>query len=231
MDGRHAERSVRDELFLIAHEEIPGFRHRFTPRVHTSILSAGLAGAVLVDLLLADQIRIAERQVNFHHGRRHGGDPIGACVLRHLAAVQDWLPLHSVVADTACGLYERTVTQLIDDNVLTANTRRFGRVQYRTNDAAHAARALAHPRTRIRNARHGPAIPDPGTDALCALVRILKLQDALHLEFTTDEVTRRIETIWHWFTATNPDPRLTALPDIASAVDAVVGDLAAAAHR
>lgn len=232
MEGRHAARSVRVELFLIAHDDVAGFRHKYRPRISTAILGAGLAGALLVDLLLADQVRIAQGQVNFHHSRRHGNDPIAEDVIRQLAAAYDWLPLRAVVAGLAQGLYERTVIHLIDENILTATAPRFGRTQYWPTDPAHAAHVQAHPRMRIRAALGGPLEPDPATDALCALIRVLHLEASLHLEFTNDHVSRRIETLGHRLTQTAAhEPRLGAIPDIVAAVDAAAGDLAVAVYR
>jgi len=232
MAGRHTPRSVRAELFLIAHDEVPGFRPRYRPRISTTILGAGLAGALVVDLLLADQVRIAQGQVNFHHARRHGNDPIAEELARQLAAAHDWLPLREVIAGLAHGLYERTVIHLIDQNVITATAPRFGRTRYRPTDPAHAARALAHPRMRIRDARQGPPVLDPATDALGALIGALHLEDSLYLEFTTLEVSRRIEILGHWLSrAAAEDQQLAAIPDVVAAVETVAGDLAVAVYR
>ena len=149
-----------------------------------------------------------------------------------MAGAYDWLPLRAVVAGLAQGLYERTVIHLIDQNILTATAPRFGRTQYWPTDPGHAAHAQAHPRMRIRAAVSGPPEPDPATDALCALIRVLRLEDSLHLEFTNDQVTRRIGTLGHWLTQTaTHEPRLAAIPDIMAAVDAVAGDLAVAVYR
>jgi hypothetical protein len=186
----------------------------------------------MVDLLLADQVRIAQGQVNFHHARRYGNDPIVEDLVRHLAAAGDWLPLREVVAGLALGLYERTVIHLIDQDVLTGTEPRLGRTRYRPTDPAHAARALAHPRMRIRAAREGPPVLDPATDALCALIRVLRLEDSLYLEFPGPEVSRRIEMLGHWLLrAAMEDRGLAAIPDVVAAVDAVAGDLAVAVYR
>jgi hypothetical protein len=229
MAGRHAaRRCVRDEVFLLGHDEDYGYR----PRVPPASLAVGLAGAVFVDLLLAGDVQAANGHVA---GRsryvRHDLDPICARVVADLAMTGAWISLREAVTGTATDLYERTLIQLITTDVITAKARRFGRVKYRPADENDVAHARHYPRHRAQALDRATAEPDPATDALCALIRALRIEATLYLELPADDLRTRLDTITAQYATNHPDPHLTAIPDLITAVETALGDVAVAVYR
>lgn len=226
--------TVRDGLFLIAHDDLPGLWRRYHPRISPSVLGAGLAGAALVDLVLADQVCVKDQRVAVYADRvllPDGQDPIAEEIIDRLAS-GGWHGLRDVIAALRPGLYDRTAAQLIERKVLYAHARRAGRVKFWPANDTHASGARHEPRRRVRTITKGWPVPDFGTDALCLLIGALHIEDALYLELATDDVTRRIESIGHWLgDEAEFDHRLAAIPAITAAVDAVMGDLAVAVYR
>jgi hypothetical protein len=125
MAGQHAaRRCLRDELFLLAHDE----HDRWRPRVSTRSLAVGLAGAALVDLLLTGNLRADSGHVTARSRYvRHGLDPICARIVADLAMTSAWIPVREAVIGTAADLYEYTLIHLITTDLITAQGRRLGR--------------------------------------------------------------------------------------------------------
>jgi hypothetical protein len=232
MAGRHAaRRCVRDELFLLAHDD----DHRWRPRIPPASLAVGLAGAVLVDLLLTGDVHteggcVAARS----RYARHDLDPIAARVVADLAMTGGWIPLREAVTGTAADLYERTLIRLIRTNVITTKTRRFGRaVRYRPANENDVINARHYPRHRAQTLDRATTRPDPATDALCALIRALGIEATLYLELEVpaDDLRVRLDTITVQYAANHPDDRLAVVPDLIAAVESVLGDVAVSVYR
>ena len=141
------------------------------------------------------------------------------------------LPLREVIAGTAPSLYARSLIHLINTNVVTARTRRFGRVRYQPTDPTDVVNARHYPRARVKSLDTRPTPPDPATDAMCGLIRALWIEDTLNLELPADDLRARLDTITAHFTTTNPAPDLAAIPAVTTSVDAAIGDLAVSVYR
>ena len=227
MAGRHAaRRCLRDELFLLAHDE----DYRWRPRVPPASLAVGLAGATLIDLVLAGDLR-AERGHVAAHSRyvRHDLDPVSARVVADLAVTGAWLPLREAITGTAVELYERTLIQLITTDIITARARRFGRVRYSPTDLDDVVNARHYPRYRVQTLDCGTDRLDPATDALCGLIRALRIEATLYLELPADDLRVRLDTITAHYAANYP--HVAGVPDLITAVETALGEVAVAVYR
>jgi hypothetical protein len=233
---------LRAELFLLAHNDDTG-----EPRVNEQSLAVGLAGAVLLELWLAQRVEIGwavnslARQWQRHPGHLTltnddpVGDPLSDAALatirhtHHLAHSQSqlkaWLR-HFAAAD----LYQRVRANMVAVGVLRhASRRRYGLVKTDTYLAVHdawAVRARAHIGSVTNGYEHpqrpGREEPDEQCVALCGLVDVLELAPFLYHPAISD--TRLRHLLRHIVHQHNPTIR-----DVIAAVDAGRGDLAVAA--
>lgn len=219
--GRHAaRRCLRDELFVLAHDE----DYRWRPRIRPASLAVGLAGAMLVDLLLFGDLHANSGHVAARSRYvRHDLDPIAAQVVAGLAMTRAWIPLREAITGTAANLYERTLIQLVKTNVVATKARRFGRgVRCWPADGNDVVNARHFPRHRAPTLDRSTTTADPATDALCALIRALRIEATLYLELelAADDLRVRLDTITSHYAANHPEPRLAAIPGLITAVEA-----------
>ncbi|MEU7609396.1 GPP34 family phosphoprotein [Micromonospora sp. NPDC049204] len=216
---------LRDELFLLGHDDDTGHLH-----VHRQALALGLAGAVLIDLYLAgrvildpnDDTRPVSHLRIYPHIDRPVGDLIAdaaTATIRHThPLMRGWLRGFS--AD----LYDRTRAGLVAGGILRHHTRRRlgGLIRadtYLPTDSKWAVIA----RSRLRYLASGREQPDNHTAALAGLVAGLGLTHHLYLDDDTTVLAARLKAI----AAQHYQP----VRHITAAVDAAVGDLATAAYR
>ncbi|GGK21937.1 hypothetical protein GCM10010124_13050 [Pilimelia terevasa] len=222
-DPEAAPRPVREELFLLAHDEHRGFR----PRVHRPALALGLAAAWIVDLLRAGRLAADASRVSLSDPR--GLPPVrDAETAGALAAIRGhgWsLPHPAALRVLAPGLYEAVRDAAVAAGHLTRADRRWRRPAYRLDHPRLAVRA----RSRARTAATG-GDADPAAQALCALVGALGIQDTLYFHLPAAEVRAAVDAATRRLAAAD-EPAVAALAHVAAAARRAVGDLATAVYR
>jgi hypothetical protein len=158
---RRPDLRLHEQYFLLAHDDYSGRAH-----IHADVLGAGLAGALLADLVIAGCLEVGGEHIRV---RDTGATPdgVGQEVVTAIAArarpVQWW------VECLAASMYPRTGEQLVRHAVVTrvpAGLFRTG-VRYLAVDALVAAGPRVRLRHEAESARLAP--PDPAVAALAAL--------------------------------------------------------------
>ncbi|MBN1173823.1 MAG: GPP34 family phosphoprotein [Micromonosporaceae bacterium] len=216
---------VHQRLFLLAHDEYHGFR----PRIHPPTLNAGLAGALLIDLVLAERIHIEHGHMIITDLYDHSlvGEPIADQTLttiraRIQASAAD--PLRDQIRALGQGLYERVQGGLVAASVLTT-TRRWGITRHRPVEQRTLIQAQSILSAGLRNTQ--PA--NLAVDALAGLVGVLGLHDAVYLGAPGEVqplIDQAMVRVRHQATGC-----CQAVPAIITAVDAAAGDLTTAVYR
>lgn len=217
--------SVRERLFLIAHDEDKNFR----PRLHLPALGIGLAGAAVIDLLIANRLHITAGTADLTDYFDHSptGNPVTDHVLRTVRTMTPRPPLSALLTLLGPDLYERTLGQLVAAGVLLRTSRRI-RATYRPADIATMVRIRAKVRYRLNGDQDNNVV----TDALCALVSALQLHDCLLFFLSTSEIEALIQPVIRRIPELAADGTpITAIPRVAAAVRHAVGDLATAVFR
>jgi hypothetical protein len=231
---------IRDQLFVLAHDEHRGFE----PRLHLPALGIGLAGAVLIDLLIAGRITVKGGQVTGDRFERTGtGDVINDAVLTHIRQTpRATCPLTALLRDVSSDVYDRTLGVFVASGVLTTERRRF-----RSRYVLQRPWLPTRVRSKVRYRAEGTSGPEQDADALCALAWALRLQEGIFFESrgATEaalyQVTVDIPVFArHRRQADRPHPDgsrrfsdqpmpFAAVPVIAHAVRDQIGDMATAA--
>jgi hypothetical protein len=166
--------SVRDELFLLAHDA------RGKPLTSELRLSAGLAGATLIDLLVTGRIAVIDGRLDVVDPTGTG-DPETDSTLEVIAANTAPAGPRAWVSWISHGAYDRIADALEARGLVERSTvRRLGVVPVQ-RCAPAAEDDLVRVRSRVRFAIHSPELPDPSTAALCGLARALRLERYLLL--------------------------------------------------
>ncbi|MEU6072520.1 GPP34 family phosphoprotein [Micromonospora sp. NPDC047074] len=218
------ELPLRDELYLLAHNDDTG-----QPHIHRQALALGLAGAVLIDLVLTgrtalngDTSGVGVQRVRLNIDRPVG-DLIADTALTSLRHTHPAPPLRNWIRGFADHLYERTRAGLHAAGILRHTSRRRlgGLIRADTYLPTHN-RWPVIARARLRFLADGREQPDNHTAALAGLVVALHLTHHLYLSDTAT-VTAQLRAI--------ADQHHRPVRDITAAVDAAVGDLATATYR
>ncbi|MEU7905258.1 GPP34 family phosphoprotein [Actinoplanes sp. NPDC049118] len=225
MTTRHRDDlpSLREQLFVLAHDETRSLK----PHLHVPAIGVGLAGAAVIDLLIAKRIHIAQGSPYLHRSYEQGpaGDPVTHQVLAMIGNLRHTPGLHLLLRELGPDLYDQTLTALIAKDVITRD-RRWGRTRYELTRITPAARV----RQKVRYRIEGRQRPDPHVDALCALTWALNLQHCLVMDLSEadiDELLRgvmhRIPELVRW---NDPDAPAAAIPEVADAARTAVGAMA-----
>ncbi|MEU8263079.1 GPP34 family phosphoprotein [Micromonospora sp. NPDC048999] len=218
---------LRDELFLLGHDDDTGH-----PHIHRQALALGLAGAVLIDLYLAGRIVLDPtgdtQPVGDRWLRPHSGQPVGDLIAdTALAAIrhgQAAPPVKTFLRWFAEDLYERTRAGLVAAGILRHTTRRrLGGLARTDTYLATDSKWVVVARARLRYLAAGREQPDNHTAALAGLVATLGLAEHLYLGDDTTTLTTRLNEI--------AGQHHRSVRDITATVDATVGDLATATYR
>lgn len=218
--------SAYQRLFLLAHDQYHGFR----PRLHPPVLNAGLAGALLIDLILADRICERRSQLVITDLYDHSlvGDPIADQALatlrtRTLARSAD--PIRDQILLLSRGLYGRVQGGLVAAGILTT-TRRWGIPRHQPVEE----RILIRTQGIVVSGLRGAAAPaNLAVDALAGLVGVLGLRDCLYLGAPA-EVDPLLDQAVARIRQQDADP-CQAITAVIQAVDAAAGDLTTAVYR
>ncbi|MEU5943100.1 GPP34 family phosphoprotein [Micromonospora sp. NPDC047548] len=215
---------LRDELFLLGHNDDTG-----QPHVHRQALAFGMAGAVLIDLVLAGRIALDDdgrpggQQRLWLHLDRPVGDLIADTAIASVRYANPAPALRGWLAWFADDLYERTRAGLHAGGILHRTSRRRlgGLARTEVYLTTHSKWAVVA-RSRLRYLAAGREPPDNHTAALAGLVAVLGLATHLYLDDTA-AVTGQLRAI--------AEQHHRPVREITAAVDAAVGDLATAAYR
>ncbi len=209
---------MHQELYLLGHEEDG------RPLIHLPALRLGLAGAVLLDLVVTGRLHVAAGHLVVYD-RTPLGDSVIDTVLRALLAdrarrdrdLRTWLRCLAADAD------ERSRGGLVAAGILTRTSRRRLGVLPRTRyePTAHGPAVVA--RSGPRYAVYGHQPPDAQCAALCGLLAVLRLHDTLYLDLPPGELLERL----HAIALRQPRP----MREITAAVEALIGELAVAVYR
>jgi hypothetical protein len=196
---------LHQELFLFAHDDDGN------PYIHQPSLSAGLAGAVLLDLVLADNLAISDGKVAVR-GRHPLGDPVADGLLAAIAETHDRRHLSSWIRAIAGDIYHRSSGGLLAAGLLSRMTSRrsFGRRQ-----------DLLRPTDRY--AVYGRTYPDLQCAALCGLVAAVRVERCLHFNLPASEIVTTLRRI--------AEQNCPQAIDVLAAVDATIGQLAVQVYR
>jgi len=199
--------SVRDELFLLAHDD-DGRLIGPEPGI-----SAGLAGAMLIDLLLTGRIAVVGGRLAVVDSAATGDAEADATLVAIAENTEPTGP-RAWVSWISAGAYDRTGAVLEATGVVQRTTaRRLGLLQV-TRCVPVNTDDLVRVRSRLRYGVHTPGTPDFATAAVCGLVRALRLHAALLLSMPTSELLDALDRM------ASGSP--TTIRQIISAVEAVV---------
>ena len=178
--------SLRTDVFLLAHDD--------AGRLVGSEagIGAGLAGATLIELLLANRVAVADGRLDVIDSALTGDEESDA-TLEAIAANTAPCGPRAWVSWISHGAYERTATALERAGAIRrTTTRRFGLLTVSRCIASNPD-DMVRLRSRLRYALHSPDLPDAETAALCGLVRVLRLESALLLSMPTAELLLGLE--------------------------------------
>jgi Golgi phosphoprotein 3 (GPP34) len=199
--------SLRDDVFLLAHDDDGRLL------VAEPVISAGLAAAILIDLLLAGRIAVVTGRLDVVDSAITG-DPEADATLEAIAVDTGPTGPRAWVSWLSAGSYERTGVLLDAAGVVRrATSRRLGLVpttRYPPADIEDLVRL----RARLRYGVHSAQPLDQATAALCGLVRVLRLDSSLLLSMPS---TQLLEAL-----AAKAASCATTIRQVIAAVDAVV---------
>lgn len=231
------------ELYLLAHDDDTG-----ALLTNQQSLAIGLAGALLLELSLAERVAIGWVYNDFGREwrpepgrltvRRPGPaaslllDAALAAVERTVRAQRDGDQLRTWLRSfAATDLYERVRAAMLAAGLLQRNQRRrlgglLKTETYLPVHSGYAVRARAHIRDAVtfhtQRGRYRLPAPEDECVALCGLIAVLELADFLYDGMPTRELTE-----WLRYVVTeHKNPTITA---VVQAVDAGRGDLAVSA--
>ncbi|GGK36388.1 hypothetical protein GCM10010124_31290 [Pilimelia terevasa] len=220
--------TVRDEVFLFAHDEDRRFKLLVNPRS----LAVALAGATLADLLIAGVATVDHTRVFVRSFAQPPTDRLLAEAMGRLRVHGGTLSLPTALGLIAPGLYERTQAYLVVAGRLRPVHRRLLGPRHTLADGGLNVRV----RARARDAVDGQDIvkglaPDPVTDGLCVLVHALGLHDRMFFfNQAVPEVRAAVADAIDRLPTRYAGGPLAGLPIIGTVTKAAIGDAATAVY-
>jgi hypothetical protein len=198
--------SLRDEVFLLAHDD----GRLILPE---PVISSGLAGAILIDLLLGERVAVVNGRLMVIDSATTN-DAQCDDTLEAIAANDAPTGPRAWVAWISDGAYERTASALAASGTISRTTvRRLGLVPVArcmpSNDDD-----LVRLRARLRYGVHSSQVPDAATAALAGLVRVLRLEAPLLLSMPPAQLYAELDRM--------AEPNPTTVRQVVAAVDAVI---------
>jgi hypothetical protein len=213
----HTSLTMRDQVYLLAHDE------QGRPRIHAPSLNFGLAGAVIIDLILAERLAADANTIGIR-STAATGDVINDAVIGNIYAtgrrqrrLRSWLTALSIdIADRTGGRLHAAglVTQTMHKRIFRDTT-----VLYRCTRPDVLAQ-ISH---AIRFAVNGSNFVAPEHIALCGLLPVLRLERALNIEIPTTDLLAQLARV-----GTNAPPPAR---HVVAAVEHLIGETAVAAMR
>jgi hypothetical protein len=205
--------SLRDAIFLLAHDEDGRLI------ITEPAISAGLAGATLIDLLLGRRVAVVGGRLDVIDSAVTG-DPEADAALAAIAADTGPTGPRAWVSWLAAGAYERVAEALDRAGVIRRTTvRRLGLLPA-TRCVPANLEDLVRLRSRLRYGVHSTQPPDPATAALCGLVRVLRLHSSLLLSMPSAQLLDALA-----------EKAMTADPTVIQVITAVDSVVSAATYR
>jgi hypothetical protein len=199
--------SLRNDVFLLAHDDDGRLF------VTEPVISSGLAGATLIDLLLSGRVAVVDGRLDVIDSAITG-DPEADRTLEAIATDTGPTGPRAWVSWLAADAYERTGLLLEAAGVVRRSTvRRLGLLPA-PRCAPTNIEDLVRLRARLRYGLHSAEPLDPATAALCGLVRVLRLHSSLLLSMPSAELLDALAR-----KATEAD---TTVRQVIAAVDAVI---------
>ncbi|MFD1152363.1 GOLPH3/VPS74 family protein [Saccharothrix hoggarensis] len=184
------ELTLADELALLAHDDDG------TRRLGQPALGYGLAGALLVELALAERIDVVDKKVTVLNPTPTGR-PVLDQALARIADDKPRKPAHwidklskKLTEQVLDGLVAGGVLRREEDRVLLV----FPRTRFPTPDGAEPP-AETDARARMTRAVTDDGPVDPRTAALCALVKAVGHDRKVFAHLPRAEVRKRLKTI------------------------------------
>lgn len=173
--------SLRDDVFLLAHDDDGRLL------VSEPVISSGLAGAILVDLLLSGRVAVVDGRLDVVDSAITG-DPEADATLEAIAADTSATGPRAWVSWLSAGAYERTAEVLEAAGVVRRITvRRLGLLPAQ-RCVPTDLEDLVRLRARLRFGLHSAEPLDAATAALCGLVRVVRLESSLLLSMSSTEL-------------------------------------------
>lgn len=207
--------TLRDELYLLAHDD------RGEARIHAGSLGIGLAGAALIDLVLSRRMTVERGRLMMKDATRTN-DAISDWIISQLATSSTVRELRWWIAGIAGDIYDRTTGGLHAKGIITKTVQRkllSSTVRYLpVNDTVVGPiRAMAW------YVVHGRERPDDQCAALCGLIGVLRLEDALIVGVPPAELRGVLRQILGYHTP--------PVQEITAAVEGLIGEAAMAVYR
>jgi hypothetical protein len=208
---------LRDELFLLGHDDDTGACH-----LHPTTLAIGLAGAALIDLWQARRITVEGGNI-LVLAREPVGEPLTDAALTAIQQANKKPTVRGWLRWCAEDYYERSRASLITVGILRRSTRRrLGLLKTETYELTNMAWSV-RPRAQLRYVVAGHERPDSQSAALAGLVDVLGLGPFLYVGQPTDTLRRVLRELL--------DRHHPAVREITAAIDAAIGDIAVAVYR
>ena len=180
------ESTLRTDVFLLAHDEAGRLLGS------EASIGAGLAGATLIELLLANRVAVVDGRLDVIDSALTGDEEADA-TLEAIGANTAPCGPRAWVSWISHGAYDRVAGGLAAAGVVRrTSARRLGLVPVQRCLPAQDE-DLVRVRGRVRYAIHGTQLPDPYTAALCGLVRVLRLESSLLLTMPTSDLLLALE--------------------------------------
>jgi hypothetical protein len=210
---RYLAGMLRDDVFLLAHDDDGRLL------IAEPVVSAGLAGAMLIDLLVTDRVAVMEGRLRVVDPTPTGDAELDA-TLEAVAATTEPTGPRAWVSWISAGAYERTAAALDAAGIVQRTTiRRLGLVPV-SRCLPTKPDDLVRLRSRLRFGVHATDAPDAATAALAGLVRVLGLHGALLLSMPSVALRAELDRLARTST--------TTVRQVIKAVDTLI---TAAAYR
>jgi hypothetical protein len=180
--------TLADDLLLLASSEIGTFR------LGSPALEYGLAGALLIELALAERVTIQDGRVAVTSARPVGEPRLDAALARVAGdrprKQKDWVP------NLTRGLRAQPLDGLVAAGILRRQVDVILWVFRKTrHPAVRGGDPAAEIRARLTAAVNGTGTVEPRTAALCALVRAVKLEGHVFPGLNKIRVKARLKEI------------------------------------
>lgn len=183
--------NLADQLLLLVHDESG------TLRVSAEALSYGLAGGLLMELMLAQRVAVPEQRVVVTDPGPTG-DPLVDQALGRISADRRGRKPKDWISPLSKGLREQTLDRLVQAGVLRRDRQKllgiFPRTRYPSATGGEPVPAV-EARQRLRAALDASGPIDPRTAALAALVRAVSAEALAVPERPKREVRAQLKVV------------------------------------